>query len=274
MEANFTQKKVNHIFHYTKSFDSLASILLKGFSPSYCEEQIAESIYLIPMVSFCNIPIRDVDLYMRYGGYGIGMSIEWAVKNTVSPVIYVHENSPYNDLHRRTNMELLADMVQRQLEDVATQMEAAIDRGEFDYHPKPKEGYGKLLQIINRDITVPTLQFFKNWKVQYQQQEIITYQEREWRYVPNLKDGKRIIESSDEEFDNYKNGTKPKPHLPEYLLPIDSITDLRYIIISNEEERSGAIKCLIEKFGEKDILNALFSGTLFILTDQQVKNDF
>ncbi len=273
MEANFTQKKVNHIFHYTKNFDSLVSILSTGFSPSYCEEQIADLTYLIPMVSFCNIPIRDVDLYMRYGNCGIGMSIEWAIKNRISPVIYVHENSPFNDLHRRINEELLLDMVYRQFEDIGAQIETAVDRGEVDYHPKPKEGHSRLLPIINR-ITVPTLQFFKNWKVQYQQQEIITYQEREWRYVPDLQDGKRIIESSNDEFDNYKNGAKPKPHLPEYLLPIDTISDLRYIIISNEDERRDIINCLTEKFGDKDIINALYSGTLLIFTDEQVKNDF
>ena len=273
MEVNFIQKRIDHIFHYTKSFESLASILSTGFSPSYCEEQITDLTYLIPMVSFCNIPIRDVDLYMRYGNYGIGMSIEWAIKNNISPVIYFHENSPFSDLHRRINKELLDDMVQRQFADLGAQIEAAVDRGEIDFHPGPKDEHSRLLPIINR-ITVPTLQFFKNWKVQYQQQEIITYQEREWRYVPKLPDGKRIIGSSDKEFASYKNGTKPKPHLPEYLLPIETITDIRYVIIKNQEERNGALKCLIERFGEEHILNALYNGTLLILTDQQVKNDF
>lgn len=49
MEANFSQKTVNHIFHYTKSFESLVGILSTGFSPSYCDEQIGDLTYLIPI---------------------------------------------------------------------------------------------------------------------------------------------------------------------------------------------------------------------------------
>src|SRR5689334_2541951 len=109
METNFTQKRINHIFHYTTSFDSLIGILSNGFVPSYCQEEITDLIYLIPMVSFCNISIRDVDLYMRYGNYGIGMSVNWAIKNRISPVIYIHETSPFNNLDREINYILLQD---------------------------------------------------------------------------------------------------------------------------------------------------------------------
>lgn len=275
MEANFSQKRINHIFHYTKSFDSLIGVLTKGFSPSYCQEQITDLVYLIPMVSFCNISIRDVDLYMRYGNYGIGMSIDWAIKNRISPVIYIHETSPFNNLHSDINKILLWDLVNGQFADAQRQFKEAMDKGEaYNYSPPADERHTRLLSEINK-LTVPALQFFKNWKVQYQEQEIITYQEREWRYIPDLQDEKKIIPSSDDEFASYSDKeVKPKPHLPKYALQIDSITDLRYIIISNEEERSNVINCLILKFGEKNVLDALFSGTLLILTDQQVKNDF
>lgn len=227
------------------------------------------------MVSFCNISIGDVDLYMRYGNYGIGMSIDWAIKNRISPVIYIHENSPFNNLHREINKILLWDLANKQLTDAKRQFEEAMKRGEaYNYSPTNDESHIRLVSDINH-LTVPALQFFKNWKIQYQKQEIITYQEREWRYIPELKDEKRIIPSSDEEFGNYANKeVKPKPHLPEYTLQIESITDLRYIIISNEEERSSAITCLEKKFGDKNVVRALFSGTLLMLTDQQVKNDF
>lgn len=48
----FNQKKVGHIFHYTKTFDSVLGILTSGFQPSYCQENIDDLTYLIPMVSF------------------------------------------------------------------------------------------------------------------------------------------------------------------------------------------------------------------------------
>lgn len=203
METNFSQKRINHIFHYTQSFDSLRGIVSNGFSPSYCVEQITDLTYLIPMVSFCNISIRDVDLYMRYGNYGIGMSIDWAVKNRISPVIYIHETSPFNNLHREVNKVLLTDLGSRQLADALRQFEEAIEKGEaYNYTVPADDRHTQLLSDINK-LTVPALQFFKNWKTQYNRQEIITYQEREWRYIPELREEKKIILSSDEEFALY-----------------------------------------------------------------------
>jgi len=276
MEKEFRQKTVNHIFHYTKTFESLVGILQEGFKPSYCEEKITDLTYLIPMVSFCNISLRDVDLYIRYGNYGIGMSIEWAIRNGISPVIYIHENSIFNNLHRNINEVLLWHMVNKQSEDAQKQFQNATDLGEKYEYKVPEDGkLTKLLSDINL-LTVPALQFFKNWKIHYNLQEIITYQEREWRYVPILKqEGKKIIPSTDVNFVDFSNkDIKPKPHLPEYTLQLESIADIRYIVINTEEERSSLLVCLNQKFGDRNVLDALFNGTLLILTDQQVKNDF
>lgn len=212
---------------------------------------------------------------MRYGNYGIGMSIDWAIKNRISPVIYVHETSPFNDLHREVNKVLLWDLVNRQFADAQKQFQEAMDKGEaYNYSPPADDRHTQLLSDINK-LTVPALQFFKNWKVQYHDQEIITYQEREWRYIPELHKEQKIIPSSDKEFVQYSDkDVKPKPHLPKYSLQIDLITDLRYIIISNEKERNSVIDCLNKKFGDRAVIDALFSGTLLILTDHQVKHDF
>lgn len=272
---NFSQKRINHLFHYTLSIEKIHCIISNGFSPSYCMEEITDLVYLIPMVSFCNIPIRDVDLYMRYGNYGLGMSVDWALKNRISPVIYIHENSPFNSLHSDINKILLWDLANGQLTEAQRQFQEAMDKGvAYNFSPQADERHIKLLSNINM-VTVPALQFFKNWKVEYEGQELITYQEREWRFIPNLETEKKIIPNSDEVFANYLDKEiKPKPHLPQYSLQIDKITDLRYIIINNEEERSELINCLKNKFGEKEVIEALFSGTLFILTNNQVKNDF
>ena len=225
------------------------------------------------MVSFCNISIRDVDLYMRYGNYGIGLTLDWALKNRISPVIYIHENSPFNNLHIQINKLLLWDLVSQQMADAVKQFEESTATGE-PYNYQSDEKHTKLVSDINK-LTVPTLQFFKNWKTDYKGNEIITYQEREWRFIPELGvEEKKIILSTEAEFATYEKEVKPKPHLPDHSLQIESITDLRYIIINNEEEKSIIIKCLNEKFGDQKVLEALFNGTLIILTDQQIRNDF
>lgn len=273
---NFKQKKIGHIFHYTKTIDALRGILDNGFQPSYCREQIGELLYLIPMVSFCNLSIKDVDLYMRYGDYGIGMSVEWALRNRISPVIYVHENSPFNNLHTNVNKILFWDMVEKQMERFTKIIDEAVEKGE-----KPDTTFGvvkekdtALLAEVNR-LTVPLLQFYKNWKVAYREIEIVTYQEREWRYIPELTDEKKIVSSSEQEYaeliDEHKN---PKPHLPKYTLPIDSIKDLKYIIIKEANERNPLIEYLTNRFGQDNLREAIVSGKLMILTNEQVRNDF
>lgn len=272
----FEQKRVGHIFHYTKTLKSLLSIFETGFQSSYCKEEIGELKYLIPMVSFCNIPIQDVSFYMRYGDYGIGMSIDWAIGNKISPVIYVHANSPFSDLHNKINRLLLWDMVGTQFERYHKIIDEAVAKGEM---PDTSAGVQKeedtnLLAAIN-EATVPALQFFKNWKVEYYGREIITYQEREWRFIPALEQGKKIISSSEEEYNHFiDEKQKPKPHLPESALRINSVEDIRYIIIRDNSERRAVFDNLSALFGAEAVLDTIVGGRLLILTSDQIRHDF
>ncbi|WP_313263589.1 abortive infection system antitoxin AbiGi family protein [Sphingobacterium sp.] len=223
IEAEFNQKQINHIFHYTNNFEILKKILRSGFAPSYCEETIDKKEYFIPMVSFCNIPLREVDSYMKYGQYGIGMSMEWALENSISPVIYVHENTPF-------------------------------------------------LKELNPSIS--NFQFLKNWRTNYKGKDIITYQEREWRFIPLLKSKKKVIQVKDIEFKIYKNKERKKPHLPEYSLNIKQLKYIRYIIINSEKRRNPIVQILNKKFGEKEVINAILSGNLIIINSELIRNDF
>jgi hypothetical protein len=43
------------------------------------------------MVSFCDIPLtRTQDFTKRYGNHAIGLTKEWALKNEVNPILYIH----------------------------------------------------------------------------------------------------------------------------------------------------------------------------------------
>ena len=47
------------------------------------------------MVCFCDIPLGQIDQHVKtYGKYGLGMSKEWAMKNGITPVRYIHRGSP------------------------------------------------------------------------------------------------------------------------------------------------------------------------------------
>lgn len=265
LESDFNQKKVNHIVHYLDNFEVILKILKNGFAPSYCLEKISGFDYHIPMVSFCNIPLKDVDLYMRYGKYGIGMSLEWAVKNSISPVIYFHENTPFKDLHSKINeihlFEITKNILNKEFDKIKNDDKSDSDH--FDDF--------KIISEINH-ITIPTLQFFKNWKTKYKGKEIITYHEREWRYIPKI-DNNRIV--NNDEFEKLKKTIfNKKPHLPEYSLEINSIEDIRYVLIVNDIQRNKVLGVLQRKFGIDDVVNAIMTGKLMIINDELIRNDF
>lgn len=268
IENVFNQKKINHIFHYTDNFEYLIKIIKDGFAPSYCQEKINNVEYFIPMTSFCNIPLRDVDLYVRYGKYGIGMSLDWALKNSISPVVYIHETTPFKDLHFKINqihlMSLTKKIFNNEIKQALENVEDEVDYSEYE----------KTIQEIN-NITLPTIQFFKNWKTMYKGKEIITYQEREWRLIPNLIDEKRLITIDDEEFNLLKKKKyRKKPHLPNYTQHISDIESIRYIMINNENQREKVLRVLNKKFGEENVITSILSGELMIIKDELIYNDF
>jgi len=244
-------------------------MIKNGFAPSYCIEKVGDNDYYIPMVSFCNIPIKDVELYARYGNYGIGMSLDWAIRNSISPVVYTHETTKFRNIHNDINniqiMNLFGKMFQNAIKSKLEGNEDTTDYSEYE----------KVIQEINR-ITVPAIQHFKNWKVQYKGKEIITYLEKEWRYIPDLPgEANQIIHQTEEEFQLLKNNEfRKKPHFPELALQITEISDLRYIMIKNESQRNLIISILQKKFDEKKVTNAILSGNLLIFSPTNIKNDF
>ncbi|MCX8532679.1 abortive infection system antitoxin AbiGi family protein [Chryseobacterium luquanense] len=265
----FEQKKINHIFHYTKKISLLKSVLKNGFAPSYCIEKVGDNNYYIPMVSFCNISIKDVELYARYGDYGIGMSLDWAIKNAISPVVYTHENTKFRNIHNNINNIQIWNLIEQMLPNI---IEAKLNgnNDNTDYSQ-----YEKIIQEVNR-ITVPAIQHFKNWKVQYKEKEIITYLEREWRYIPNLpEDVSNIIHENENEFQLLKNNEfRKKPHFPELALQINEISDLRYIMIKNESQRTSIINILYKKYGKEKVIDSILNGRLLIFSAKNIKNDF
>ncbi len=131
-----------------------------------------------------------------------------------------------------------------------------------------------MIRNINK-VTVPTIQFFKNWKTKYKGQEIITYQEREWRYVPYLENEKKLITKEDIEFEQLeKKSFRKKPHLPNNILNIDKIEYIRYVIIQNQRQANRVLNTLKSKFGEETVINSILSGKLIIIQDDLIFNDF
>ena len=163
----------NTLFHFTSSYETLIKILMSKFYPRLCLEKslISEknNKWAVPMVCFCDIPLSNIAPHtQKYGSYAIGIKKKWAIDQGVNPILYVHEKS-------------------RIVEQCRNAFKWSIDHDGFDgaiidermaqlmslfYMMKPYEGEESLTG--------------KMYKIRY-------YDEREWRYIPPISDGKNIF---------------------------------------------------------------------------------
>ena len=93
----------NSIIHITAYREALEGIIKDNFDVRCCRENVLLNDKsfpcLVPMVSFCDIPLSQVKNHLEsYGdkdkkAYGIGLTKEWAVKMKLNPVLYVEKES-------------------------------------------------------------------------------------------------------------------------------------------------------------------------------------
>jgi hypothetical protein len=235
----------NSVFHFTRSLDNVESILRNDFYPKFCIEDIVGTITgipgvekAIPMVCFCDIPLSQIKKHVKtYGEYAIGLSKEWAIKQKVNPVLYTYQNSDManklaNAFHALFEYERNNNLKENKMSD---NFMAAIQ------YVKPYEG------ALWRD-------------GQWSKEIIRFYDEREWRYVPIVKDknGPSMIRKSEEsDFsaaiarlnnDLVKSGFWRLSFQP---------NDIKYIIVRHEDEVLDMLDKVIhikrDKFSYKDV---------------------
>jgi len=155
------------LFHFTKSVESLKSILKDGFWPRYCLEDFnwynPQTGYIsYPMVCFCDIPLTRLEEHVRfYGEYGVGLTKRWGVSNGLSPVIYLSQTSPVS-----LSFSKLFNSTKNCAEDVNSIISCI----------KPIEG----------NMVVGGIPISKEF-----------YQENEWRYVPKSQQIRQWVSKED-----------------------------------------------------------------------------
>ena len=107
----------NTLFHFTPKIERLKKILLNGFRPNYCMENLdaiqkkGEAVLnplAIPMVCFCDLPLSQISKHcVHYGNYGLGMKKDWAKDYGISPVIYVYQDAQILDEIKRIDFRTL-----------------------------------------------------------------------------------------------------------------------------------------------------------------------
>lgn len=85
----------NTLWHQTKKEYILKILKEKRFYFSYSKEYIPNNeVIAFPMISLCDLPISEfADYINKYGGYSIGMTKEWGIRNGFNPVWYCNYNS-------------------------------------------------------------------------------------------------------------------------------------------------------------------------------------
>lgn len=266
----------NSLFHFTRKLPYLKSILTEGFLPSYCLENfdifkfIADDNDLstfemaVPMVCFCDIPLSKVKTHMTtYGHYGIGLSKTWGIKAGVSPLFYVSSNSA-------TTQSIYFSLTYLR------------NHPAFGKDPVLDRQYDRLTRLIR--FTKPYKgKFYRDGKYL---NNITFYNEREWRYIPDITDqSKRVLintakpwldketfltlrEALDE------NGKTHLFALNEELrrtFPLKFVANtIRYIIVEKQSDVYEIVDALRKIYDEREAV--LLSSK--ILTKQQIFDDF
>jgi Putative abortive phage resistance protein AbiGi, antitoxin len=240
---------INAVIHYTDTYEKLKGIISDKFKIKYCLEGVIGQQAAFPLVSFCDIPLSQIKYHTEnYGQYGIGLTREWANSNNLNPVVYVNENSHFDNAIKKQGDKLNQVM--------------------HSQSPGDWEGL---------ELYTSVLSFVKSFKGLVTRDskpfEVIFYNEREWRYVPSKEEIKRIGASFQVWGPNYTprkdffNNT-----LKDLRLPF-GIEDISHIIVKDGSEISDLISHLKATFRDEgqQRLEILFTK---ISTMRQINEEF
>ena len=245
----------NTIIHFTRTSDSLKGILENNFKIKYCRESINLSEnkreYLIPMVSFCDIPLSEVKNHIqKYGSYGIGLTKEWAERQGLNPVLYVEKKSDlaksYDHLFEHFILESDGD-----LDDFSDSENSIMDvlRYMKNYQGDLNRGGNKINDYRFSD-------------------------EREWRFVPQYKiDCDMVLSASYADDKGNQEGYEESKSKLEALELEFEPNDIKYIIIENDGEISEFLDLLRKTKGKKYTYHDIERLMTRILTTEQIVSD-
>ncbi len=270
------------LFHFTKKFDNLLGILENGLLPSYCFESalmpikvssgikriIDYDLYFgikpigIPMVSFCDIRLSQISEHSeKFGSYGIGFKKDFSQARNrnennwaLNPVLYFENmNSKVGNI-----------------------LPFLLSHSNFVYNADKTNnphlsGLFKNLRILLDYIKLYEGKIWLKDSKSFSNEIFIFYNEREWRYIPDLHDlgndlPYRLNESYAYDEEKYKIVNQKLQN--SFKLKID-FEMINYLIINKSSEHEILADYLFKKYGEKSKI--LLSK---IISMEQIENDF
>ncbi|MFN4365215.1 abortive infection system antitoxin AbiGi family protein [Chryseobacterium hispalense] len=247
----------NSLTHFTNKLSNLKGILKNNFQIRYCREIILANKkrydFLIPMVSFCEIPFSQIHNHINsYGHYGISLNKKWAEKNGLNPVLYTDINSTLS----RHFFEHLSNKIKNGKTKIISEMELE-EKYLLDIFRYIKNYEGDLERIGKKVV--------KNYRFN---------NEREWRYVLDLELDYQIFANL-EKIEEAKIKTAKQKYnniIKDERLYFEP-EDISYIIIKSEKERDDIIQTL-ENVKGKFPMDQVKRLTSRIISTEQIISDF
>lgn len=232
--------RTSSLFHYTKRIDILYRILEEGLIPNYCYEDLSygghpEYGIGVPMVSFCDIPLSKIGLFVeRYGQYAIGLTKQWATNKRINPILYAKDENIlvslgfYKSIERHYLEEL------KKYGGNENQVSIDLKAGTF---PQLVAFFNRInAHSANQSIYGMTKKYYGNHDGQTQ----INYEENEWRYIVGDTENTPWFWSK-ARHDAWR-GDRDSTHKPEpteFLIREKlkfTAHDIAFIIVSKDEE--------------------------------------
>lgn len=267
---------ISTLFHYTKTVDALLSILKEGLRVTYCLEEypiwpVGKKIG-VPMISFCDIPIRDsIEHVQKYGPYAIGLTKDSLlenelIRNLISPVHYYISPNPikpaFQELEeiRRLQKKLSEDFTLADKEQIKAMEMGDYTRVDGISNETVLEGR-RCEKHIQQNLEATcyaigllkphTSYVLRKDKEKYVRQ--INYDECEWRIiVPEIWDMDKGTEQgwlwTEKEYEAWRgDGVKPFIEDKGVTFSVDCIS---FVIVETEQE----IPSFIQKLDELEVL--------------------
>jgi hypothetical protein len=153
------------------------------------------------MISFCDIPLKTVAQYNKYGSYGIGLKKEWGIKNKLNPILYMEKNSTLTDsmMNGLVASAVITSHFQPKYGLILNEVDSIIKSNRQNgAHSKARieqlKSDMETLKIIDHNLRHVIYSFYytKHYSDDLDRNGVITpsyrfYDEREWRYLPEFE---------------------------------------------------------------------------------------
>lgn len=262
----------NTLFHFTNKPEYLIEIIKGGFKPRFCleEEMIINLLFpeydkysekATPMICYCDLPLSKIISHLEfYGSYGIGLSKNWAYKNGISPINYIYKGSNL--------FKYLGKLSKTIWENLSGEMKEALNgdnANNFKFYEHPIF----IVQEMASFLKPIEGKMYRNGK--YLEKRF--YDEREWRYVPIIKNLKNQYRLSKDEFSDKVKLAQANSVLGDTNTLSFLADDIKYLIVAkyNEiESLSDTIDTLNNSYLKKEI--KLLKTK--IISTEQIREDF